>query len=66
MKFKLHWGKAKIIQRFRSPLKETDYDGNDLWAMRLPKPEPMDQNLFNYYKYMANSMQQMPYPWSLY
>lgn len=55
MKFKLHWGKAKVKMRFRSPLEETDYEGNDLWTRAFPKPRPLTQNEKMYYAYLQGA-----------
>ena len=61
MKFKLHWGKAKVVQLFRSPLQETDFEGEGLWARAFPKPEPMNPQLVASYQSMAAQAPRFPY-----
>ena len=59
MKFKLHWGKAKVIERFHSPLAETDFEGNDLWARAFSKPKPLTDYERYIFQAFANSTDQM-------
>lgn len=55
MRFNLHWAKGKVTQRFRSPLQETDYEGNELWAKAFPKTRP----LTDYERYLYQGMAAM-------
>ena len=35
------WFKKKPTTKMSWPTPETDYEGNDLWALRLPKVKPL-------------------------